>query len=150
MGRRKQNYIQGTFTHRRTEADYMGVMLDAVPLEDWRAVVSATLAAAKLGDAAARAWLVQYLVGRPSTAAPTPLTVVFQQLSGRDPLIEKLAKPHLDRAEYPTLHANDEFKDALKTQVANELRVLEAPKKVTPKNDENIVETKRSARLATT
>ena len=77
MGRRKQNYIQGTFTHRRTEADYMGVMLDAVPLEDWRAVVSATLAAAKLGDAAARAWLAQYLVGRPSTAAPTPLTVVF-------------------------------------------------------------------------
>jgi hypothetical protein len=27
-------YIKGTFTHRRTEADYMGVLLDSVPLED--------------------------------------------------------------------------------------------------------------------
>lgn len=145
MGRRKQNYIQGTFTHRRTEADYMGVLLDAVPLEDWRAVVSATLAAAKLGDGAARAWLAQYLVGRPSIAAPTPLTVVFQQLSGDDPLIEKLAKPHLDRAAYPSLHANDEFKNALKTEVANELRALETDKQTIPKNDENSTEIDRSA-----
>jgi hypothetical protein len=34
----------------------MGVLLDAVPLEDWREVVGATVAAAKAGDAAARAW----------------------------------------------------------------------------------------------
>ena len=48
MARKKQSYIKGTFTHRRTEADYMGVLLDAVPLEDWREVVSATVAAAKV------------------------------------------------------------------------------------------------------
>jgi hypothetical protein len=41
MARRKQSYIKGTFTHRRTEADYMGVLLDAVPLQDWREVVNA-------------------------------------------------------------------------------------------------------------
>ena len=51
MARKKQSYIKGTFTHRRTEADYMGVLLDAVPLEEWREVVGATVAAAKAGDA---------------------------------------------------------------------------------------------------
>ena len=49
MAGKKQSYIKGTFTHRRTEADYMGVLLDAVPLEVWREVVSATVAAAKAG-----------------------------------------------------------------------------------------------------
>jgi hypothetical protein len=29
MARKKQSYIKATFTHRRTEADYMGVLLDA-------------------------------------------------------------------------------------------------------------------------
>jgi len=55
MARKKQSYIKGTFTHRRTEADYMAALLDAVPLEDWRAVITATVAAAKAGDAGARA-----------------------------------------------------------------------------------------------
>ena len=126
MARKKQGYIKGTFTHRRTEADYMGVLLDAVPLEEWREVVIATVAAAKAGDPGARAWLGQYLVGKPGVTAPAPLTVVVQQLSGRDPLVDKLAKPHIDRAEYPSLHAGDDFKDALKARVADELRALEA------------------------
>src|ERR1700724_4017317 len=107
---RNKSYIKGTFTHRRTEADYMGVLLDAVPLQDWREVVSATVAAAKAGDATARAWLAQYLVGKPGAAAPAPLTVIVQQLSGRDPLAERLAKPHIDRGEYPSLGA-DNFED---------------------------------------
>jgi hypothetical protein len=92
MARKKQTYVKGPFTHRRTEADYMGVLLDAVPLEDWREVVGATVAAAKAGDPSARAWLGQYLIGKPSTAAPTPLTVVVQQLSGRDPLVDKMVR----------------------------------------------------------
>lgn len=128
MARRKQNYIKGTFTHRRTEADYMAALLDAVPLDDWRAVITATVAAAKAGDAGARAWLAQYLIGKPGTTAPAPLTVVVQQLSGHDPLVEKLAGPHIDRVEYPTLHADDDIKDALKAQVAAELHALEAQK----------------------
>ena len=69
-----------------------------------------------------------YLIGKPGATAPAPLTVVVQQLSGRDPLVEKLAKPHIDRVEYPSLHADDDIKDALKAQVAAELRALEAQK----------------------
>jgi hypothetical protein len=81
MARKKQSYIKGTFTHRRTEADYMGVLLEAVPLEAWREVVSATVAAAKAGDATARAWLAQYLVGKPGATAPAPRWRTFERLA---------------------------------------------------------------------
>ncbi len=145
MARKKQSYIRGPFTHRRTEADYMSVLLDAVPLQDWREVVSATVAVAKAGDASARAWLAQYLVGNPGVTAPAPLTVVVQQLSGRDPLVERLAKPHIDRAEYPSLHAGDDFKDALKARVADELRALEAQKSNTPETGASAGGTRHSA-----
>jgi hypothetical protein len=132
MARKKQSYIKGTFSHRRTETDYMSVLLDAVPLEDWRSVVAATVAAAKAGDPSARAWLGQYLVGKPATTAPAPLTVVVQQLSGRDPLVDRLANPHIERARYPSLHADEDIKDALKACVADELRALEAQKSNAP------------------
>jgi hypothetical protein len=145
MARKKQSFIKGQFTHRRTEADYMAVLLDAVPLEEWREVVGATVAAAKAGDATARAWLAQYLVGKPAATAPAPLTVVVQQLSGRDPLVDKLAKPHIDRAEYPSLHADDDFKDALKARVADELLALEAQKSNPPETGTNADVTRLSA-----
>jgi hypothetical protein len=135
--RKKQSFVKGPFTHRRTEADYMGVLLDAVPLENWREIVLATVAAAKAGDATARAWLAQYLVGKPGATAPAPLTVVVQQLSGRDPLVERLANPHIDRAQYPSLHADDDFKDALKARVADELRALETQKSNVPESGSN-------------
>ena len=83
MAKRKQTeYIQGHATHRRTEGDYMGVLLDAVTLDDWRGVVTGALQAAKGGDPQARNWLAQYLVGRPEGKAPTPLNIVVQQLNG--------------------------------------------------------------------
>ena len=145
MARKKQSYIKGTFTHRRTEADYMSALLDAVPLEDWRQVVNATVAAAKAGDATARAWLAQYLVGKPVATAPAPLTVIVQQLSGRDPLVDKLAKPHIDRAEYPSLHADDDFKDALREQIGGELRALETQKSNAPETGTNADGTRLSA-----
>jgi hypothetical protein len=47
MARKKQTYVKGSFTHRRTEGDYMGVLLEAVPLADWPEVVRASVAAAK-------------------------------------------------------------------------------------------------------
>jgi hypothetical protein len=104
MARRKQNYLKGRFENRRTEGDYMAVLLDAVTLEERRSVVTATVAAAKTGDTSARAWLAQYLVGKPSASAtaPAPLAIVVQQLSGRDPVIEKLAHSHIERLKYPT------------------------------------------------
>src|SRR5947199_2203137 len=98
MARKRNTYVKGTFTNRRTEAAYMGVLLDSVTLEDWRSIVAATVAAAKAGDPSARSWLGQYLVGKPAATAPAPLTVIVQQLSGCDPLVDSLAKPHIDRA----------------------------------------------------
>ena len=78
------------------------------------------------GDATARAWLAQYLIGKPGLTAPAPLTVVVQQLSGRDPLTERLAKPYVDRRKYPSLSANEGFEDAMRELIAGELRVLKA------------------------
>lgn len=145
MARRKQNYLKGSFENRRTEGDYMAVLLDAVTLEEWRSVVTATVAAAKAGDPSARAWLAQYLMGKPSATAPTPLTVVVQQLSGCDPVIEQLAHPHIERLEYPSLYSDDEMKDAVKALVADELRALEAKQSNTPETGPNADGTKVSA-----
>ena len=89
MARKKQpELIRGHAAHRRTEGDYMSVLLEAVTLDDWRAVVNNAKTLAQGGDSQARAWLAQYLMGKPAGSAPTPLTVVVQQLNGADPLID--------------------------------------------------------------
>src|SRR3984893_18512599 len=145
MARKKQSYIKGTFTHRRTEADYMGVLLDAVPLDDWREVVSATVAAQTAADPTSRSWLAQYLVGKPGATAPAPLTVIVQQLSGRDPLVDRLAEPHIDRVKYPSLGANDDCEDSMRELIAGELRALEVQKSNTPETGANADGTRLSA-----
>lgn len=138
MTRKKQQpYINGTFTHRRTESDYMGTLLDAVTLEDWREIITYTVAAAKSGDPSARTFLAQYLVGKPDLKAPTPVTVVVQQLSGRDPLADKLAYPHIRRLESPSMYEEDDWKDAVRAGVVAELQALEAQKSNAPGSGEN-------------
>jgi hypothetical protein len=128
MGRRKQTeYIQGTAQHRRTESDYMGVLLDTVTLNDWRSVVNGALQAAKAGDPQARNWLGQYLIGRPEGKAPTPMNIVVQQLSGADPVVEKLANPAIHRAKYPSMHANDDLEAHIRALVAIELQTKVKP-----------------------
>jgi hypothetical protein len=119
--RKQQNLIKGTANHRRTEGDYMSTLLDTVTLEDWQDVVSNALAAAKQGDAQARAWLAQYLVGKPAGKAPTPLTVVVQQLNGNNPLVEKLAKPVIDQYKYPSMHEYDAWETQIKAMITAEL-----------------------------
>ncbi|MBB5273927.1 hypothetical protein [Quisquiliibacterium transsilvanicum] len=99
----------------------MGVLLGAVTLDDWRDVVNNAKAAAKTGDAQARAWLAQYLMGRPEGKAPTPLTVVVQQLNGADPLVERLAQPVIHRERYPGLHSDDGWETQIRALVAAEL-----------------------------
>jgi hypothetical protein len=123
MARRKQTaeLIRGHAAHRRTEGDYMGVLLDAVTLEDWRDVVNNAKTAAKAGDPQARTWLAQYLMGRPDGKALTPLTVVVQQLNGADPLVDKLARPLIDRQKYPSMHADDGWEAQIRALVAAEL-----------------------------
>jgi hypothetical protein len=71
--------------------------------------------------------------------------VVVQQLSGQDPLVDRLAKPHIDPAEYPSFHADDDFKDAVKARAADELRALEAQKSTTPETSANAEGTRTSA-----
>lgn len=128
MARRKQTeYIKGTAQHRRTEGDYMGVLLDTVTLNDWRSVVSGALQAAKAGDPQARNWLAQYLIGKPEGTAPTPMSIVVQQLSGADPVVERLAKPAIDRAMYPSTHINDDLKAHIRALVAIELQTKVKP-----------------------
>lgn len=118
---RQQTFIKGSATHCRTEGDYMSALLETVTLDDWQEVVGSALAAAKEGDAQARAWLAQYLVGKPAGKAPTPLTVVVQQLNGDNPLINRLANPVIDQYEYPNLHQNDAWQAQIKALVAAEL-----------------------------
>lgn len=123
MGRRKSvQLIQGTATHRRTERDYMAVLLDTVTLDEWRTVVASALQDAKGGNMQARNWLAQYLVGRPKGDAPTPLNVVVQQLSGADPVVNRLAKPIIDRYKYPGMHGDDAQDDHIRALIAAELQ----------------------------
>lgn len=143
MGRRKQTeYIKGSAQHRRTESDYMGVLLDTVTLNDWRSLVNGALQAAKAGDPQARNWLGQYLIGRPEGKAPTPMNIVVQQLNGADPLVEKLAKPAIDRLLYPSNCGNDDLKAHIRALVAMELQ-----SKVDPLDT---IETPATARLCDT
>ena len=123
MGRRRKQpeLIQGHAAHRRTEGDYMRVLLDTVTLDDWRDVIAGAKAAARAGDAQARAWLAQYLMGRPKHDAPTPLTVVVNQLRGADPLVNRLAKPLIDREKYPSMHASAPWEAQIRAQIAAEL-----------------------------
>jgi len=123
MARRRQTeLIRGSANHRRTEGDYMGVLLDTVSLEDWRGVVSGALRDAKDGDPQARNWLGQYLIGRPDGKAPTPLNIVVQQLNGADPLVERLAKPMIHQQSYPSMHINDASEARIRELVAIELQ----------------------------
>lgn len=114
-------YLRGSATHRRTQSDYLGAMLETVTLSDWRDVVAATVAAAKAGDAQARSWLASYLVGRPATEAPSALSVVASQVSGDDPLVAALARPAIERSKYPTTYSGDDSAKAIREQVAAEL-----------------------------
>src|SRR5450830_1059896 len=96
--KRAPELIRGTATHRRTEGDYMGVLLDTVTLDDWRDVVQGALQEAKGGDPQARTWLAQYLVGKLETKAPAAMTVVVNQLNGVDPLVDRLARRTINTA----------------------------------------------------
>jgi hypothetical protein len=127
MAKHKQTFIRGTAPHRRTQTDYIAALLDVVTVEDWRDVVVATLQAAKGGDDAARTWLAHYLVGKPASAAPTPLAVVVQQLAGSDPVVDALANPIISRESCPMLYEDDGLEKQIKARIAAELADRVAP-----------------------
>jgi hypothetical protein len=68
-----------------------------------------------------------------------------QQLSGRDPLVEGLAKPHIDSVKYPSFGADYDFEDNMRELIAGELRALEAQKSNTPETGANADGTRLSA-----
>ena len=117
--KRKAQLIPCHVAHTRTQESYMGTLLDAVSLDDWREVVTGAVQAAKSGDSQARHWLAQYLVGRPESKAPTPLTVVVNQLNGTDKLLDTLANDAYMAAAYPK--DNAAYKANLREQLAFEL-----------------------------
>lgn len=51
---------------RSTEERYLRALRRYVTLEDWEKVVKTALARAKAGDSAARQWLSDYLIGKPT------------------------------------------------------------------------------------
>ena len=68
--------------HPRTEADYLATLLESVSQEDWSQVVKHTVVEARYGDANARNWLSQYLMGRPDARVPTPIVSIIEPVKG--------------------------------------------------------------------
>jgi len=117
--------IPGHATHTRTQETYMGALLDAVSLDDWREVVTGAVQAAKGGDPQARNWLGQYLIGRPESKAPTAVNVIVNQLQGNDPVVnrlaDKLTEPIFDI--YPDRTNNRvQIKEQIRLELADKLQ----------------------------
>lgn len=93
----------------------------------------------KGGDAQARAWLAQYLVGKASASAPTALTVQVNQWSGKDPLTERLARPLIDQEQFPLAARDDalavHIQDAIAAELVRKLPTPETAAKPTPARD---------------
>jgi hypothetical protein len=98
----------------------MGVLLDAVTLEDWRGIVIGALQAAKSGDPQARNWLGQYLMGWAESKAPTPLNIVVQQKHGTDKLMDTLTHDVFMKTVHPG--SNDAYKANIRAQLAQEMQ----------------------------
>lgn len=113
-------FINGTAKSRATSTDYMAVLLEAVSLDDWRDVVTGAVKAAKEGDAQARAWLAQYVMGKPDHHAPTPINVVVHQLQGRNDVIERLTHG----ANFGLKHPDDPQEVAIRRVIQAELACL--------------------------
>ncbi|TAN06953.1 MAG: hypothetical protein EPN38_06555 [Rhodanobacteraceae bacterium] len=107
--------LRGRTTHRRTQSDYRGALLDRATLETWGDVIDATVAKAKDGDAQARAFLAAYLVGKPAHDAPEPLAVTAARIGGNDPLVHKLSSGLTHR------RMDDDEKELIREAVATEL-----------------------------
>ena len=113
-------FINGTAKSRATSTDYMAALLESVSLDDWRDVVTGAVKAAKEGDSQARAWLAQYILGRPEHKAPTPINVVVQQLQGRNDVIERLTSSAKFGLNFP----DDDQELAIRRVVTAELACL--------------------------
>lgn len=72
---------------RETERAYLAIIAEACPPEAWREIVQrAVKQATVLGDPVARAWLANYLVGKPAHEAATLHTLAVEEEAGADPV----------------------------------------------------------------
>ena len=111
--------MPGHATHIRTQESYMGALLDAVSLDDWREVCASTVQLAKSGNPQARNWLGQYLIGKPESNAPTAVNVIVNQLQGKNEVLDKLTHHQFIDAKFH--HPDDDVKANIRAQLAIEL-----------------------------
>jgi len=111
--------LTGSASHTRTQDAYMGALLDAVSLDDWREVCKNTVQLAKGGDPQARNWLAQYLIGKPDCAAPTAVNVIVNQLQGKNEVLDKLTHHTFIDAQFHD--RNDDVKAGIRAQLETEL-----------------------------
>jgi hypothetical protein len=57
---------RGGRPRRATEEKYLKALSDSVSIDDWKAIATKAIAQAKDGDKDARAWLGNYLIGKPT------------------------------------------------------------------------------------
>ena len=118
---RTESFTKGRAQHRRTSSDYMAALLDAVPVETWTEIVTATVGMAKMGDAQARQWLSAYLIGRAAAPAPTPLSVTVQQWTGTDPVSAEIAKNEARLRQFSSLYETASVERAIQEAVSAEI-----------------------------
>lgn len=64
-GRFTKGHGGGPGRPRKQKAEYLDVMSDVLTLKAWRIIVKRAIKDAQGGDKAARAWLANYVLGRP-------------------------------------------------------------------------------------
>ena len=75
---------------RAIESDYLAKLSEAVLLSAWQEIVAKAVEDAREGDHAARVWLANYLVGKPTGDALRNLAV--DEEVGVGPLAEQISK----------------------------------------------------------
>jgi len=85
---------------RQTEAAYLVALSEAVTLDDWKEIARAAVAAAKAGDAAARKWLSDYLLGvnPPQAERPSLARAHAIEMAGGDDEAKGLDEVELELA----------------------------------------------------
>jgi hypothetical protein len=74
---------------RATERHYLDAMQVACSPEEWREIVGKAVTDAKNGDAKARDWLSNYLLGKPEGLAPTLRKMAIEDAAGIEDGISK-------------------------------------------------------------
>jgi len=80
---------------RQTERDYLRATLTGCSVDDWVEIVRQAVTSAKAGDAKARDWLSQYMLGNPVGIAPTSFDLAVDDAAGVDPVETRAAQKRM-------------------------------------------------------